>query len=107
MLPVGALVAIPAIRLSGVFLAVATLGLAIFVGNVVYSTGWMFGVTSSGVPTPRPNISIFGLHLNSANGFYYLVVVFALVATILVIAIEGSRMGRILGPWGTPRPSWR
>ena len=100
VLPVGALVAIPAIRLSGVFLAVATLGLAIFVGNVVYSTGWMFGVTSSGVPTPRPNISIFGLNLNSANGFYYLVVVFALVATILVIAIEGSRMGRILRALG-------
>ena len=98
--PVGALVAIPAIRLSGVFLAVATLGLAIFVGNVVFSTGWMFGVTSSGVRTPQPNFSIAGIHLDSANGFYYLVVVFALVASILVIAIERSRMGRILRALG-------
>jgi ABC-type branched-subunit amino acid transport system ATPase component/branched-subunit amino acid ABC-type transport system permease component len=98
--PVGALVAIPAIRLSGVFLAVATLGLAIFVDNVLYPTGWMFGVTSSGVQTPRPNISIFGLQLSSTNGYYYLVVAFALAATILVIAIEGSRMGRMLRALG-------
>lgn len=98
--PVGALVAIPAIRLSGVFLAVATLGLAIFVDNVLYPTGWMFGVTSSGVQTPRPNISIFGLQLSSTNGYYYLVVAFALAATILVIAIERSRMGRMLRALG-------
>jgi ABC-type branched-subunit amino acid transport system ATPase component/branched-subunit amino acid ABC-type transport system permease component len=99
-LPVGALVAIPAIRLSGVFLAVATLGLAIFVGNVLYPTGWMFGVTSSGVPTPRPDVNIGGLDFNSTNGFYYLVVAFAVIATILVIAIEGSRMGRMLRALG-------
>ena len=100
VLPVGALVAIPAIRLSGVFLAVATLGLAIFVGNVVFPTSWMFGVTSSGVHTPQPNVSIGGIQLNSTNGFYYLVVVFALAATILVIAIERSRMGRMLRALG-------
>jgi ABC-type branched-subunit amino acid transport system ATPase component/branched-subunit amino acid ABC-type transport system permease component len=99
-LPVGALVAIPAIRLSGVFLAVATLGLAIFVGNVLFSTSWMFGVTSSGVHTPQPNVSIAGIHLNSPNGFYYLVVVFALAASILILAIEASRMGRMLRALG-------
>jgi ABC-type branched-subunit amino acid transport system ATPase component/branched-subunit amino acid ABC-type transport system permease component len=98
--PVGAFVAIPAIRLSGVFLAVATLGLAIFVGNVVFPTNWMFGVTSSGLHTPQPDVSIAGIHLNSTNGFYYLVVVFALAATILVIAIERSRMGRMLRALG-------
>jgi ABC-type branched-subunit amino acid transport system ATPase component/ABC-type branched-subunit amino acid transport system permease subunit len=99
-LPVGALVAIPAIRLSGVFLAVATLGLAIFVGNVLFATNWMFGVTSSGVSTPRPNIGVAGIQLSSTNGFYYLVVVFALAATILVVAIERSRMGRMLRALG-------
>jgi ABC-type branched-subunit amino acid transport system ATPase component/ABC-type branched-subunit amino acid transport system permease subunit len=99
-IPVGAFVAIPAIRLSGVFLAVATLGLAIFVGNVVYPTSWMFGTTSSGVKTPAPNVSVAGIHLNSTNGYYYLVVVIALVATIMVIAIERSRMGRMLRALG-------
>ena len=63
VIPVGALVAIPAIRLPGVFLALATLGLAIFVGNVFYSTGLMFGVTSAGVKTPQPDVSILGLRL--------------------------------------------
>jgi ABC-type branched-subunit amino acid transport system ATPase component/branched-subunit amino acid ABC-type transport system permease component len=99
-IPVGAFVAIPAIRLSGVFLAVATLGLAIFIGNVFYPTSWMFGTTSAGVKTPAPNVSIAGIHLNSTNGYYYLVVAIALVATILVIAIERSRMGRMLRALG-------
>ena len=98
--PVGALVAIPAIRLPGVFLAVATLGLAIFVGNVVFPTSWMFGVSSAGVKTPQPHVSVAGLRLDSPRGFYYLVILFALVSTIVILAIEHGRMGRLLKALG-------
>ena len=73
--PVGALVAIPAIRLRGVFLAVATLGLAILVEDLFYTTKAMFGPTVGGVHTPRPHVSIGGLDLSSGKGFYYLVIV--------------------------------
>jgi ABC-type branched-subunit amino acid transport system ATPase component/branched-subunit amino acid ABC-type transport system permease component len=98
--PVGAIVAIPAIRLPGVFLAVATLGLAIFVQNVLFPTGWMFGINSSGVKTPLPDVSVAGLHLNSTRGFYYLVLLIALIITLIVVAIEQGRMGRLLRALG-------
>ena len=60
-LPVGAIVAIPAIRLSGLFLALATLGFGILLQYLFYSTNLMFGLTTSGIPAPRPDVSIFGL----------------------------------------------
>jgi ABC-type branched-subunit amino acid transport system ATPase component/branched-subunit amino acid ABC-type transport system permease component len=94
--PVGALVAIPAIRLRGVFLAVATLGLAILVEDLFYTTKAMFGPTVGGVHTPRPHVSIGGLDLSSGKGFYYLVIVAAALTTFLIIAIERGRMGRLL-----------
>jgi ABC-type branched-subunit amino acid transport system ATPase component/branched-subunit amino acid ABC-type transport system permease component len=94
--PVGALVAIPAIRLRGVFLAVATLGLAILVEDLFYTTKAMFGPTVGGVHTPRPHVNIGGLQLSSNKGFYYLVIVGAALTTFLIIAIERGRMGRLL-----------
>ena len=94
--PVGALVAIPAIRLRGVFLAVATLGLAILVEDLFYTTKAMFGPTVGGVHTPRPHVSIGGLDLSSGKGFYFLVIVAAAATTFLIIAIERGRMGRLL-----------
>ena len=94
--PVGALVAIPAIRLRGVFLAVATLGLAILVEDLFFTTKAMFGPTVGGVHTPRPHVSIGGLDLSSGEGFYYLVIVAAAATTFLIIGIERGRMGRLL-----------
>jgi branched-subunit amino acid ABC-type transport system permease component len=45
VVPAGALVAIPAIRLSGLFLALATLGYGLLLESLVYPTGFAFGKT--------------------------------------------------------------
>ncbi len=95
--PVGAIVAIPAIRLSGVFLALATFGFGILLEQVVYTTNLMFGPTTTGIPAPRPDISIGGWNLGTDNGFYYLLLIFAVLAVGLIIAIQRGRMGRLLG----------
>ena len=42
-IPLGALVAIPAIRLSGLYLALATFGLGILVERMAYFSVFMFG----------------------------------------------------------------
>ncbi len=70
--PVGALVAIPAVRVSGVFLALATLGLGILIEQVFYTRSYMFGSTTLGIEDPRPDVSIGGWHLDTDKGFYYL-----------------------------------
>ena len=54
VIPVGAVVAIPAIRLSGVYLALATFGFGIFVEQMFYPLNFLFGVNSNGIPAPRP-----------------------------------------------------
>jgi ABC-type branched-subunit amino acid transport system ATPase component/branched-subunit amino acid ABC-type transport system permease component len=94
--PVGALVAIPAIRLSGVFLAIATFGFGLLLAQMVYPTNLMFGV-NAGVPSPRPDLSIGPWNLSSDSGYYYLLLVFAVLAVVGVLAAERGRLGRLLG----------
>ena len=96
-LPVGAIVAIPAIRLSGLFLALATLGFGILLQYLFYSTNLMFGLTTSGIPAPRPDVSLFGLSLASDKGFYYVLLVAAVLSTAVIMVMQRSRMGRLLG----------
>ncbi len=95
-LPVGALVAIPAIRLSGVFLALATYGFGILLEQMFYETGIMFGPTTGGITTPRPDITILGWHLYTDKGFYYLLLLFVVLTVAVVQAILRGRMGRLL-----------
>jgi ABC-type branched-subunit amino acid transport system ATPase component/branched-subunit amino acid ABC-type transport system permease component len=90
VVPVGALVAIPSIRLAGLFLALATFGFGILVQRLLYGQSWMFTTFAEGRVMPRPGFA------DSAKSFYY-VVLAALVVTAVVIAlIQRSRLGRLL-----------
>jgi len=95
--PVGAIVSIPAIRLSGLFLALATLGFGILLQYLFYPTYLMFGQTTAGIPVPRPDVSVFGLSLASDTGFYYVLLLAAVLSSVVIIAISRGRMGRLLG----------
>jgi len=90
--PLGALIAIPAIRLSGLYLALATFGFGILLENLVYRTGLMFR-TNGTVTAPRPDF----LFISGGRHSYYYVVL-AVVAALLVglVALERSRLGRLL-----------
>jgi branched-subunit amino acid ABC-type transport system permease component len=91
--PVGAAVAIPAIRLSGVYLALATFGFGILMQRVAYSTGLMFG--GGGFRTvPRPEFP--GIDPRSDTAFYYVALVVAAGAGALVVALQRSRLGLLL-----------
>jgi ABC-type branched-subunit amino acid transport system ATPase component/branched-subunit amino acid ABC-type transport system permease component len=90
VVPVGALVAIPAIRLSGLFLALATFGFGIMVERLLYARGWMFTVLASGRAMPRPSIA------RGDKPYYYVVLAFVVIAGVVMVAIHRSRLGRIL-----------
>ena len=98
--PVGAVVAIPAIRLSGVFLALATLGFGILLEQMVYTTGLMFGPTTAGIPAPRPRLDLGPVHLGTDTGFYYVILVVTVAMAILVAAVLYGRLGRLLRALG-------
>ncbi len=89
--PIGAFVAIPAIRLSGLFLALATLGFGILVEQLFYNRAIMFGALGQRTGE-RPGA--FGL--DSDSGYFYLCVAFAVAALVAVVVIRRSRLGRLL-----------
>ncbi len=94
--PVGAIVAIPAVRVSGVYLALATLGFALLIQGVFYNTNFMFGALSLGVADPRPNVSIGSWHLFSDKGFYYVILLVTVLVVATVAVITSGRLGRLL-----------
>ena len=88
--PVGAFIAIPAIRLPGVFLALATFGFAITMEQMGYPLWIMFGSSSLGQAVNRPSFAA------SDIAYYYLVLAFAVAAGLLVVWLVRSRLGRLL-----------
>jgi branched-subunit amino acid ABC-type transport system permease component len=91
-MPVGALVAIPAIRLSGLYLALATLGFGILMQQVIFPTESMFG-RGLRVSAPRPEFS----YLDGTDDiqFYYVVLVVMVLSLATIALIGRSRLGRL------------
>jgi ABC-type branched-subunit amino acid transport system permease subunit len=92
-LPVGALVAVPSFRLSGIYLAVATFGFGLLFQNLVYKTFVMFG-TSFGLTVARPDF--LGGHTATNEGYYYTTLAVAGACALIIVGIRRSRMGRLL-----------
>jgi branched-subunit amino acid ABC-type transport system permease component len=88
--PVGALVAIAAVRFSGVFLALATLAFGVVMETAVYQTFLMFGGNVLPLPTPRPSFA------QSDNAYYYVVLIVVAICYLIVRLIERSRLGQLL-----------
>jgi ABC-type branched-subunit amino acid transport system ATPase component/branched-subunit amino acid ABC-type transport system permease component len=99
-IPVGAIIAIPAIRVSGVYLALATLGFGLIAQQVFYTRNFMFGTEATGLPVPRPDFSIGGWNLSTDKGFYYFILVVAVLVVAFVIGLGRGRIGRLLEAMG-------
>jgi ABC-type branched-subunit amino acid transport system ATPase component/branched-subunit amino acid ABC-type transport system permease component len=95
VVPVGALLAIPAIRLNGLYLALATLGFGLVLNDLFYGQSFMFGDVTAAVSAPRPSLS--WLDLSSDSGYYYLLLALAALVSVLVLALTRGRLGRLLG----------
>jgi ABC-type branched-subunit amino acid transport system ATPase component/branched-subunit amino acid ABC-type transport system permease component len=92
--PIGALLAVPAIRLAGVYLAVATFGFGLLVQNMFYQTNVMFGPTSLGVLVPAPSIP--SLHMDPGKLMYYVVLLGVVIVSLFTVFVTRSRLGRLL-----------
>jgi branched-subunit amino acid ABC-type transport system permease component len=93
MVPVGAIVAIPAIRLSGLFLALATFGFGILAQNLLFLTKFAFGAASV-VRINRPEV--FGIDMAGDKSFYYFVLILVILGVVAVEAVRVTRLGRVL-----------
>jgi ABC-type branched-subunit amino acid transport system ATPase component/branched-subunit amino acid ABC-type transport system permease component len=92
--PIGALLAIPAIRLSGLYLALATFGFGLVLQDMFYQSDLMFGATNAGIPMPLPHLS--WLHVDTTTGFYYVVLSIAALTSVILVVLTHSRLGRLL-----------
>jgi ABC-type branched-subunit amino acid transport system ATPase component/branched-subunit amino acid ABC-type transport system permease component len=90
IVPIGALVAIPAIRLSGLFLALATLGFGLLVEQLIYPLGIGFTTLNQGRVMSRPT------GFASDTSYYYLVLAFLCAIALVTMAIHRARFGRLL-----------
>jgi len=88
---IGVVVGLPALRLSGMYLALVTLAFAQFTQWVMIHWG-SFTFGAGGFKSPAPSFS--PLPLGTEQGMYYLSLVAALALTILTWNITRSRIGR-------------
>ncbi len=90
---VGALVGLPAVRLKGLYLAIATLAFGICIERVLYQmkdiTGGPFGL-----PVEPP--SLFGFAFDNEVRLYYLCLGAALLGALVLANIMSRRPGRMI-----------
>ena len=89
VVPIGAVVAVPAIRLSGLFLALATLGFGILAQYLLFPLPAVFGPDSL-ARIPRTG------RLGGDQAFYYVVLAVVTAAVVAVRAVWCTRLGRLL-----------
>jgi ABC-type branched-subunit amino acid transport system ATPase component/branched-subunit amino acid ABC-type transport system permease component len=90
--PIGAFIALPAIRLSGIYLALATFAFGLILEVMFYNSDLMFGPSTAGLPMPRPQ----ALGLDTDLGYYYLVLTVVAVCTLFLVLLQRMRLGRLL-----------
>lgn len=90
---VGALIALPALRLGGIYLALATLAFALMFEYVVRPLDWVSG----GFRPPRvPRPQIASIDLSSDRAFFVLALVALTIVAVLVRAWKHGATGRVL-----------
>ena len=85
---VGALLAIPVLRLAGIYLSLATLAFALLFDYVLVPVGWIGGGTTP-IRVPRPVIGPFDLS-NDKSFFVFCLIVLTLVSVLVIFVRRGT-----------------
>ncbi|MGH9000750.1 MAG: branched-chain amino acid ABC transporter permease, partial [Acidimicrobiia bacterium] len=88
VVPVGGALAIPAIRLSGLFLALATFSFGVLAQYLLFNMGLAFGRDAVAV-IPRPDL------LDGDRAFFYFVLGVVAASLFLIETVRVTRLGRI------------
>ena len=90
---VGGLVALPALRLQGLYLALATMAFAVLMENMFFPDKDVFGTLGS---LDVGRLDLFGLSFDSDGAYLILLAVAFAAAGIMVQAIRRGPFGRVL-----------
>jgi branched-chain amino acid transport system permease protein len=90
--PIGALVALPALRLQGLYLALATMAFGVLAEQMLFPRAWLFGSGTRDVP----RLDVLGVSFSSEQAFFILLAVAFAVLAILVLMLRRGRFGRLV-----------
>lgn len=88
----GALIALPMLKVKSHYLALITIGLAETINIILVNETWLTGgpLGISGIQLPN----LFGIPIDGAEGFYYIVLVCVIVGYLAARRITSHRIGR-------------
>ena len=92
----GAVVALPALRLRGLYLGLATLGVASALDSMLFQTRFGFGAGGGSFTLERTQVSLLGLDLRSERAMTMAVAVAFVLTAFAVLGVRRSKYGRIL-----------
>jgi len=90
---VGALVALPVIRLTGLYLALATLAFAQLMDKLIFQADFAF---KYGGTLPAERLSLFGMRVDDTGAYVVLMAGFLVATALVVLALRRGRPGRML-----------
>jgi branched-chain amino acid transport system permease protein len=90
---VGALVALPVLRLTGLYLALATLAFAFMMDKLVFQASFMFGFNGS---LGAKRMSLLGIDFASAGSYVVLMAVVLVLVAFGLLALRRGPVGRLL-----------
>jgi len=94
VVPIGILLAVPAVRLSGLYLALATFGFGLLLQAMFYQSSLMFGLENLGLSMPRPSLP--WLPVSGDRGFYFVLLVFTAATAAGTGWLLRGRLGALL-----------
>jgi branched-chain amino acid transport system permease protein len=90
--PIGAVVALPALRLQGLYLALATMAFGVLAELMLFPRSWLFGSSTKEVP----RLDVLGISFASEQMFFILLAVAFAVLGVLVLMLRRGRFGRLV-----------
>ncbi len=90
--PLGALVALPALRLQGLYLALATMAFGVLAEEMLFPRSWLFGSGAREVP----RLDVFGVSFSGEQTFFVLLAVAFAALGVLVLVLRRGRFGRLV-----------
>lgn len=90
---VGALVAIPVLRLTGLYLALSTLAFGVLMDKLVFQADFAFGFNGT---LPAERLSVLGYRFESLGSYVLVMVAFFVLMAVLLLVMRRGVLGRVL-----------
>ncbi|MPY98115.1 MAG: inner-membrane translocator [Actinophytocola sp.] len=90
---VGAVVAIPVLRLTGLYLALSTLAFGLLMDKMIFQAEFAFGTNNS---LDAERLTILGTSFSSLGGYVLVMTFFLVLMAFAVLALRRGALGRLL-----------